>query len=196
MRSAEARNNLFSRAASPLVNTTKADQSNPPDGSAPSVGSHQLWYVLFMIIAVGSDHAGFPLKSVVIECIRAAGHEITDCGAFQLDPADDYPDFAGAVARAVADKTADRGILVCGSGVGASVAANKVRGVRCALCHDTFSARQEVEDDDMNVLALGARIIGPSLAQECINAFLRARFSEAARHRRRLEKVIALEASS
>jgi len=146
-----------------------------------------------MIIAVGSDHAGFALKSVVIECIRAAGHEVTDCGAYALDPADDYPDFAAAVARAVASGKAERGILVCGSGVGASVAANKVRGARCALCHDTFSARQGVEDDDMNVLALGARIIGPSLAQECINAFLRARFSKAARHQRRLDKVIALE---
>ena len=146
-----------------------------------------------MIVAVGSDHAGYPLKSVVVDCIRAAGHEVKDCGAFELDPLDDYPDFAAGVARAVASGSAERGILVCGSGVGASVAANKVKGVRCALCHDTFSARQGVEDDDMNVLALGARIIGPSLAQECINAFLHARFSKADRHKRRLDKVIALE---
>ena len=116
-----------------------------------------------------------------------------DCGAFTIDNNDDYPDFAAAVARAVIDGGAERGVLVCGSGVGASVAANKFIGIRAALCHDTFSARQGVEDDSMNVLTLGARIIGPSLAEELVRAFLGARFSEAERHRRRLEKVLAFE---
>ena len=122
-----------------------------------------------------------------------AGHDILDCGAYQLDPGDDYPDFAAAVARAVLDGRAERGVVICGSGVGASVAANKFPGIRSSLCHDTFSARQGVEDDSMNVLALGARVIGPSLAEELVNAFLHASFSNAARHRRRLEKVIGFE---
>lgn len=147
-----------------------------------------------MRVAIGTDHAGFPLKETVVELVRKGGHEIIDCGAMEFDAADDYPDFAGAVARAVAAGTAERGVLICGSGVGASVAANKVVGVRCALCHDTFSARQGVEDDDMNVVALGARIIGPSLAQEVLRAFLGARFSELERHKRRLQKVLAIEA--
>lgn len=147
-----------------------------------------------MIIAVGTDHAGFVLKSTVVAAVRAAGHSVFDCGAFEVDPADDYPDFAERVARAVLDDRADRGILLCGSGVGASVAANKFRGIRSALCHDTFSARQGVEDDAMNVLTLGARIIGPSLAMELVGAFVRASFSGAERHRRRLEKVEGFEA--
>jgi ribose 5-phosphate isomerase B len=147
-----------------------------------------------MKVAVGADHAGLPLKSTVIEAIRAAGHATLDCGAYELDPDDDYPDFAAAVARAVIGGQADRGILVCGSGVGASVAANKFLGIRSALCHDTFSARQGVEDDSMNVLALGARVIGPSLATELVAAFLKAHFSDAERHRRRLEKVNELDA--
>ena len=146
-----------------------------------------------MKVAIGTDHAGFPLKETVVELLRGAGHEIIDCGAMELQPSDDYPDFAAAVARAVAGRRAERGVLICGSGVGASVAANKVVGVRCALCHDTFSARQGVEDDDMNVIALGARIIGPSLAQEVLNAFLRAKFSGLERHARRLQKVLAIE---
>lgn len=149
-----------------------------------------------MNVAVGSDHAGFPLKPTVIDAIRAAGHTPVDCGAYELDPNDDYPDFAEKVARAVIDGRAERGILVCGSGVGASVAANKFRGIRSALCHDTFSARQGVEDDSMNVLALGARIIGPALAAELVEAFLKATFSNAERHRRRLEKVVGFESSS
>jgi ribose 5-phosphate isomerase B len=146
-----------------------------------------------MIVAIGSDHAGFPLKQTVIDGVRAAGHETLDCGAYSLDPDDDYPDFASAVAEAVLDGRAARGILVCGSGVGASIAANKYAGIRSALCHDTFSARQGVEDDDMNVLTLGARIIGPSLATELIKAFLAARFSGAERHVRRVAKVKRIE---
>jgi ribose 5-phosphate isomerase B len=146
-----------------------------------------------MKIAIGTDHGGYVLKQPLIDAISAAGHSVIDCGAFQLEPGDDYPDFAEAVARAVASGRAERGVLICGSGVGASVAANKVRGVRSALCHDTFSAHQGVEDDDMNVLALGARVVGPSLAVELVRTFLGATFSGAERHRRRLEKVKRLE---
>ncbi len=147
-----------------------------------------------MRIAIGTDHAGFVLKQPVIDAIRAAGHTEVDCGAFEVDPRDDYPDFAERVARAVAGGQAERGILICGSGVGASVAANKFLGIRSALCHDTFSARQGVEDDAMNVLALGARVVGPALATEVVNAFLRAKFSGLERHRRRLEKVERFDA--
>jgi len=146
-----------------------------------------------MIVALGTDHGGFALKDVLAAAIRNAGHQVIDCGAKSLDPEDDYPDFTAAVARAVLDGKAERGVVVCGSGVGAAIAANKFRGIRCSLCHDTFSARQGVEDDSMNVLALGARIIGPSLAEELVKAFLHATFSNAARHRRRLEKVMELE---
>ena len=142
-----------------------------------------------MIVAVGTDHGGFGLKTVIIDAIRSAGHEVVDCGAFALEPGDDYPDFAASVARAVVDGHAARGVLICGSGVGASIAANKFRGIRSALCHDTFSAHQGVEDDSMNVIALGARVVGPSLAAEIVAAFLRAEFSGAERHKRRLEKV-------
>lgn len=146
-----------------------------------------------MRVAVGTDHAGFVLKTTVVDAIRALGHDVVDCGAFELQPGDDYPDFATAVAQALLDDRADRGVLVCGSGVGASVAANKFAGIRSGLCHDTFSAHQGVEDDDMNVLSLGARVIGPALAMELVAAFLRAEFSGAERHRRRLAKVAALE---
>lgn len=146
-----------------------------------------------MKVAIGTDHAGFTLKQAVIDAIVASGGEVIDCGAYEVEPGDDYPDFAGAVARAVRDGRAERGVLVCGSGVGASVAANKFTGIRSALCHDTFSAHQGVEDDSMNVLALGARVIGPALAGELVGTFLRAKFSGAARHKRRLEKVAAFE---
>jgi len=149
-----------------------------------------------MKVAVGSDHAGLSLKPAVLDAIRRAGHTPVDCGAFELDPNDDYPDFAEKVARAVMDGRAERGVLVCGSGVGASIAANKFRGIRSALCHDTFSARQGVEDDSMNVLALGARVIGPALATEVVSAFLAANFSGAERHQRRLDKVIGFETRS
>ena len=147
-----------------------------------------------MRVAIGTDHAGFALKQAVIDAIHAAGDVEVDCGAFEVDPGDDYPDFAERVARAVTGGQADRGILICGSGVGASVAANKFLGIRAALCHDTFSARQGVEDDSMNVLSLGARVVGPALATEVVNAFLRAKFSGLERHRRRLEKVERFDA--
>jgi ribose 5-phosphate isomerase B len=149
-----------------------------------------------MLIALGCDHAGFPLKDHVSGVIRAAGHEIVDCGAKTLVPDDDYPDYALAVGEAVRGGRAERGVIVCGSGVGVSVAANKIPGIRAAMCHDTFSARQGVEDDSMNVLCLGARVIGPELASEAIRAFLAARFSGAPRHQRRLDKVLKIEADA
>ena len=146
-----------------------------------------------MRIAVGTDHAGFPLKERVLDAIRAAGHEALDCGADRPIPGDDYPDYAERVAQAIQQQRAERGILLCGSGVGASVAANKFLGIRAALCHDTFSAHQGVEDDAMNVLCLGARVVGPALAEELVLSFLRARFSEADRHARRLGKISSFE---
>ena len=145
-----------------------------------------------MRIAVGFDHAGFPLKSTVLAVLSELRHSVEDFGTDGPQPVD-YPDFAKKVALAVLSGGCERGIVVCGSGVGASVAANKVPGVRSALCHDTFSARQGVEDDDMNVLCLGARVIGPSLAAEVMRAFLGATFSRAERHVRRLNKVLAIE---
>ena len=148
-----------------------------------------------MKVAFGTDHAGWTLRERILEELRARGHEVVDCGPGELVPGDDYPDTAAAVGRAVASGAADRGILLCGSGVGASIAASKLTGVRCALCHDPFSARQGVEDDDMNVLALGARVIGPELAAELVRDFLSARFSGEERHRRRLTKIAALERS-
>ena len=147
-------------------------------------------------VAIGADHAGFEMKGEVVRLAQERGHETLDLGAFVYDPADDYPDFAAAVARAVADGTAERGVVVCGSGVGASVAANKIAGARAATCHDTYSARQGVEHDDMNVLCLGARIIGPETAREALAAFLAAEFTGEERHRRRLAKTLALEASA
>ena len=143
-------------------------------------------------IALGADHAGFPLKAPVAERLKALGHEVLDCGTMSTDPCD-YPDFAQAVAEAVVSGKAARGIMLCGSGVGASVAVNKVPGTRGALCHDTFSARQGVEDDDVNVLCLGARVVGISLALEIVQTWVEARFSEAERHARRRDKVIAIE---
>ena len=146
-----------------------------------------------MKIAFGSDHAGWTLRTRILSVLRDDGFDVVDCGGPEPVPGDDYPDVAAAVGRAVLDGTADRGVIVCGSGVGASVAASKLTGVRCALCHDSFSARQGVEDDDMNVIAFGARVIGPELAADLLRAFLHARFSGAERHRRRLDKIAALE---
>lgn len=146
-----------------------------------------------MRVAFGSDHAGWPLRERILAELRARGFEVVDCGGPDPVPGDDYPDVAAAVGRAVVDGRADRGVIVCGSGVGASIAASKLTGVRCALCHDSFSARQGVEDDDMNVIALGARVIGPELAADLLRDFLEARFSGAERHRRRLGKLAALE---
>lgn len=148
-----------------------------------------------MRIALGADHAGFEFKQQVSAILLSLGHEVDDVGAHSFDPLDDYPDFARPVAEAVATGSADRGLLVCGSGVGASIAANKITGIRAAMCHDTYSARQGVEHDDMNVLCLGARVVGIELARELIAAFLGARFSAEERHMRRLEKIKAIEAS-
>ncbi|HZZ30241.1 MAG TPA: ribose 5-phosphate isomerase B [Pirellulales bacterium] len=149
-----------------------------------------------MIIAVGCDHAGFALKKHVMAQVQAVGHSVLECGATTLVPDDDYPDYALAVAEAVRGEKAQRGIVVCGSGVGVSVAANKIPGIRAAMCHDTFSARQGVEDDSMNVLCLGARVIGPELANEVVRAYLGAEFSAATRHQRRLDKVMKIEADA
>jgi len=146
-----------------------------------------------MIIAIGSDHGGFHLKQAVITLLKDLGHTVLDAGAYTEAPSDDYPDFAKAVAALIMSKKAKRGILICGSGVGACIAANKFPGIRASVCHDTFSARQGVEDDDMNLLCLGARVIGPELAYDVVRAFLTAKFSNAARHRRRLNKVLAIE---
>ena len=145
-----------------------------------------------MRVAFGCDHAGWALRERILAELRPRA-EVIDCGPAELVPGDDYPDTAAAVGRAILSGVADRGVLVCGSGVGASIAASKLTGIRCALCHDPFSARQGVEDDDMNVLALGARVIGPELAAELLRAFLEASFSGAERHRRRLQKVAELE---
>jgi RpiB/LacA/LacB family sugar-phosphate isomerase len=145
-----------------------------------------------MRVVVGSDHAGFPLKQEVAECLRQAGHEVLDVGTHSTAPAD-YPDSAEAVGNAIREGKAERGVLVCGSGVGASAAANKLPGIRAAVCHDVYSAHQGVEHDDMNVLVLGGRIIGPALALELVRAYVSARFSNEERHVKRLAKLTALE---
>ncbi|MDQ3820525.1 MAG: ribose 5-phosphate isomerase B [Acidobacteriota bacterium] len=147
-----------------------------------------------MRIAIGADHGGFPLNERVIEELRAAGHEVEDFGTHDGSVPDDYPDYALAVGRAIQSGRADVGIIICGSGVGASVAANKLRGVRAALCGDTYSAHQSREHDDCNVLCLGARVVGVELAMEIVRAFVRARFTGEERHRRRLAKVNEIEA--
>ena len=149
-----------------------------------------------MKIALGTDHAGFEFKNRLATILTDQGIEVLEVGAHSYDPDDDYPDFSEAVARAVANGQTDRGILVCGSGVGASIAANKVNGIRAAMCHDTYSAHQGVEHDDMNVLCMGARIIGIELAREIAVAFLSASFSGEPRHARRLAKVMAIEAAN
>jgi len=143
-------------------------------------------------VALGADHGGYSLKNELLARLRGQ-YDILDMGAHKYDPEDDYPDFAEAVSKAVASGKAERGLLVCGSGVGACIAANKVPSARACLCHDTYSAHQGVEHDDMNVLCLGARVIGIELATELIEAFLKARFSNEKRHRRRLKKVFAIE---
>lgn len=147
-----------------------------------------------MEIALGCDHAGWPLKELVADLLRRAGHHVVDVGAHVFDPEDDYPDYALAVAELVANGRCARGIVICGSGVGASVVANKVPGVRAAVCHDAYSARQGVEDDDVNVLCLGARVIGSGLAGVVVRAWLEARFSGENRHARRLAKILEVEA--
>jgi ribose 5-phosphate isomerase B len=146
-----------------------------------------------MKVAIGSDHAGFQLKNVMGDVLRSAGNDVVDVGAFKENPTDDYPDFAEAVGRAVLDGKAERGVLICGSGVGASVAANKLPGIRAGMCHDTYSAHQGVEHDNINVLVLGSRVIGVALAHDLVEAFMGAKFSNEERHVRRLGKVKALE---
>ncbi len=149
-----------------------------------------------MRIAIAADHGGFALKSEIERLLLSQGVQVVDLGAAKLDPKDDYPDFAQAVGEAIQQKRAERAILLCGSGVGACVAANKMKGVRAGLCHDSYSARQCVEHDDVNVLCLGARIVGPELAFDLVRAFVNARFSHEARHVRRLEKVSDIEAKA
>lgn len=145
-----------------------------------------------MRVAIGSDHAGYELKECLEAFLVDLGHEVIDLGTHSTDPVD-YPDYAEAVAKEVTGGGADRGLLICGSGVGVSVAANKIPGIRAGTCHDTYSAHQGVEHDDMNVLVLGSRIIGTALAKEIVQAFLGARFSDEERHRRRLGKVLEIE---
>ena len=145
-----------------------------------------------MKLVIGSDHAGFALKVAIGDLLRSLGHEVLDVGAFNESPSD-YPDFAEAVGRAVLEGKAERGVLICGSGVGASVAANKVMGIRAGMCHDTYSAHQGVEHDNINVLVLGSRVVGVKLAEDLVKAFLGAKFSQEERHVRRLGKIKALE---
>ena len=145
-----------------------------------------------MRVVLGADHAGFELKGNLAAYLRELGHLVIDVGTHNADSVD-YPDCAEAVGLAVREGRADRGVLICGSGVGASVAANKIPGIRAGLCHDTYSAHQGVEHDDMNVLVLGSRVIGPPLAREFVAAFLEAKFTGEERHRRRLQKVRTLE---
>lgn len=146
-----------------------------------------------MRVGIATDHGGFGLKEDMVTRLRAAGHEVVDFGAYSLILDDDYPDFTIPLAQAVVEGKVDRGVLICGSGVGASVCANKVRGARAALIHDHFSARQGVEDDHMNIICMGGRTVGPAVAWDLIETFLAAQFSQAPRHLRRLGKVAALE---
>ena len=146
-----------------------------------------------MRVGIATDHGGFGLKEELVAQLRAAGHEVVDFGAHALSPDDDYPDFVLPLARAVVAGKVDRGVAICGSGVGASVCANKVPGIRAALIHDHFSARQGVEDDHMNILCMGGRTVGPAVAWDLVQTFLGADFSQAERHLRRLGKVARLE---
>src|SRR6187397_1928881 len=175
------------RALRPATTPPPADDPAQRDGRRP--------YPSDVRIAFAADHAGVVCKDELVARLDRAGlgHELIDLGGDGSDPTDDYPDFAQRLGAAIQAGDADRCILICGSGVGASVAATKMRGIRAAICHDTYSAHQGVEHDDMNVLTLGARVIGPEPAFECTLAFLRARFSGEARHRRRLDKVLAIE---
>jgi RpiB/LacA/LacB family sugar-phosphate isomerase len=145
-----------------------------------------------MRVAVGTDHAGLALKATVIQTLEAAGHQVLDLGTNSLEPVD-YPDYADQVAAAVLEGAAQRGVVLCGSGVGAAIAANKIHGIRAGVCHDVYSAHQGVEHDDVNVLCMGARIIGTAVAAEIVEAFVRAQFTGEERHRRRMAKVALLE---
>jgi ribose 5-phosphate isomerase B len=150
--------------------------------------------VIIMKVAVACDHGGFPLKEAILAAVHDAGAEPVDLGAYSLDKQDDYPDFAEKVGYAITSGAVERAVLLCGSGVGASIAANKIKGVYAAICHDTYSAHQGVEHDAMNVLCLGARVIGEELARELVLAFLGANFSNEERHVRRVAKTRAIEA--
>ena len=146
-----------------------------------------------MRVAVGADHAGFDLKNEIVGWLEASGYQINDLGAYVVDPNDDYPDFAAAVANSLRTGESDRGVIICGSGVGACITANKVRGIRACLCHDTYTARQGVEHDDMNVVCIGGRVIGIELAKAVLEAFLEASFIPEPRFQRRLDKLAQVE---
>lgn len=146
-----------------------------------------------MKVGIATDHGGFGLKEQLVAQLRGAGHEVVDFGAHELKSDDDYPDYVTPLARAVASGQVNRGVAICGSGVGASVCANKIQGVRASLIHDHFSARQGVEDDHMNILCMGGRTVGPAVAWDLVQTFLAAEYSQAERHLRRLAKVAALE---
>lgn len=146
-----------------------------------------------MKVILSSDHAGFAYKAILVEMLNEEGYSIHDLGAYSEIADDDYPDYAAKVAKALQNKEAERGILICGSAVGVSVAANKFKGIRAAVCHDTYSAHQSVEHDDANILCIGERVVGIALAQDIIRAFLNARFSDEPRHKRRLAKIAAIE---
>jgi ribose 5-phosphate isomerase B len=147
-----------------------------------------------MTVILGADHAGFELKKILIDLVNTLGHATVDVGAFEYNRSDDYPDYAEAVANAVVEKKGERGIVICGSGIGASIVSNKVPGIRAGICHDTYSAHQGVEHDNMNVLVIGSRIIGVELARDIVKTYLAAEFSNEERHRRRLLKVSEIEA--
>jgi ribose 5-phosphate isomerase B len=149
-----------------------------------------------MRVGIATDHGGFDLKEEILKQLRQAGHEVVDFGAYELSEGDDYPDYVIPLAKAVASQEVERGIAICGSGVGASVCANKIQGVRAALIHDHFSARQGVEDDHMNILCMGGRTEGPAVAWDLVQTFLDAQFSQEGRHLRRLSKVALLEAQT
>jgi ribose 5-phosphate isomerase B len=148
-----------------------------------------------MRVGIATDHGGFALKEELVGQLRNAGYEVVDFGAHELSGGDDYPDYVTPLARAVASGNVDRGVAICGSGVGASVCANKIRGIHAALIHDHFSAKQGVEDDHMNVLCMGGRTVGPAVAWDLVQTFLASKYSEAERHVRRLGKVASLEAT-
>ena len=146
-----------------------------------------------MKVAIGADHAGFDLKGEITDWLESQGHQVSDVGSYQMDPSDDYPDFAVAVAGSVLSGDTERGIVICGSGVGASITANKVKGIRACLCHDSYTARQGVEHDNMNVICIGGRVIGIELTKVVLEAFLDASFIQEARFQRRLDKLIQVE---
>ena len=146
-----------------------------------------------MKVAIGADHAGFDLKCEITAWLKSQGHQVSDVGSYQMDPNDDYPDFAVAVAGSVLSGDTERGIVICGSGVGASITANKVKGIRACLCHDSYTARQGVEHDNMNVICIGGRVIGIELTKVVLEAFLDASFIQEARFQRRLDKLIQVE---